>query len=96
MKLIQKNLFGIPTQAEQSVNPTTKAKSAFPELSLAKGLNVQEAKADTVFWQRILLNNAIRKKNSRQFLQILANEIKLKKGTKDAYLAILDSLKHTI
>lgn len=94
MKFIQKNLFGISTQAEQLANPVIKAKSAFPELSLAKGLNVPEARTDAVFWQRVLLNNAIRKKNSRQFLQVLANEIKLKKGTKDAYLAILDSLKH--
>lgn len=91
----QNNLFGIPVAAsvEKADKPKVKAKSSFPELSLAKGLIPKEATAESVFWQRILLNKAIRQQKPTQFLQILANEIALKKGSKDAYLAILDSLK---
>ena len=91
----QNNLFGIPVAAsvEKADKPKVKTKSSFPELSLGKGLVAKEAIAESVFWQRILLNKAIRQQKPTQFLQILANEIALKKGSKDSYLAILDSLK---
>ena len=91
----QNNLFGILVAAsvEKADKPKIKAKSSFPELSLTKGLVPQEATSESVFWHRILLNKAIRQQKSTQFLQILANEIALKKGNKDSYLAILDSLK---
>ncbi len=91
---MQKNLFGIvaaPTIGPEKLQ--AKAKAAFPELSLVKGLNTQEATADAVFWHRILLNKTIRQQKPLLFLQILANEIAFKKGAKDSYLAILDSLK---
>ena len=92
---MQKNLFGVVTaQSVKAEKPKAKAKAPFPDLSLIKGLNEQEASADAVFWHRILLNKAIRQQKPTQFLQILANEIALKKGTKTPYIAILDSLKH--
>ncbi|MCX7343585.1 MAG: hypothetical protein NT128_05530 [Proteobacteria bacterium] len=91
----QNNLFGIlaTVPVEKADKPKVKAKSSFPELSLTKGLMPQEATSESVFWHRILLNKAIRQQKPAQFLQILANEIALKKGSKDSYLAILDSLK---
>ncbi len=91
----QNNLFGIPVAAsvEKADKTKVKAKSSFPELFLTKGLVPQEATSESVFWHRILLNKAIRQQKPTQFLQILANEIALKKGNKDSYLAILDSLK---
>ena len=90
----QNNLFGITAPSTEKVEkPKVKAKSSFPDLSLAKGLNETEATAESVFWHRILLNKAIRQQKPKQFLQILSNEIAFKKGNKDSYLAILDSLK---
>lgn len=90
----QNNLFGVPVASEEKTEkPNVKAKPAFPELSLAKGLNITEATAESVFWHRILSNKSIRQQKPKQFLQILSNEIAFKKGNKDSYLAILDSLK---
>lgn len=91
---MQKNLFGIPVATtEKAEKPKVKAKPPFPELSLAKGLNETEATGESVFWHRILSNKAIRQQKPKQFLQILSNEIAFKKGKKDSYLAIIDSLK---
>jgi hypothetical protein len=40
---VQKNLFGVVTPSiVKSEKPKAKAKAPFPELSLAKGLNIQE------------------------------------------------------
>ena len=89
---MQKNLFGI-VSAPVVKSEKPKVKPVFPDLSITKGLNVKEATGDAVFWHRILLNKAIRQQKTTQFLQILANEIALKKGTRDAYLATIDSLK---
>ena len=72
---MQKNLFGIVTaQPIKAEKPKAKAKAPFPDLSLLKGLNEQEASADAVFWHRILLNKAIRQQKPTQFLQILATQ----------------------
>lgn len=90
---MQKTLFGVVTApAAKQEPPKAKPKPAFPELSLAKGLNVQESTANAVFWHRILLNKMLRQQNSARFLHVLSNEIALKKGMKDAYGAVLDSL----
>lgn len=90
--MIKKNLFGI-ADPEKKEPIKEKAKPSFPEVTLIKGLNRHEAIADSVFWHRILLNKSIRQQKPTQFLQVLANEIALKKGQKDSYFAILDSLK---
>lgn len=92
---MQKNLFGV-NQHQVSPKKTSpeKPKSTFPEVTLVKGLNRQEATADSVFWHRILINKSIRQQKPGQFLKLLGNEISLKKGLKDSYLAIQDSLKH--
>lgn len=87
-----KNLFGIVEPAKKEPIKE-KAKPAFPDVSLIKGLNKQEATTESVFWHRILLNKSIRQQNPEQFLEVLSNEIALKKGKKDSYLAILDSLR---
>jgi hypothetical protein len=91
---MKKNLFGINEPAKKEPIKE-KSKPSFPEVNLIKGLNKQEATSESVFWHRILLNKAIRQQKSVQFLQVLSNEIALKKGQKDAYLAILDSLRKT-
>lgn len=91
---MKKNLFGIiePVKKEPIKE---KPKTSFQDVSLTKGLSRQEATADSVFWHRILLNKSIRQQKPTQFLQVLSNEIALKKGKKDSYLAILDSLRKT-
>ncbi len=90
---MKRNLFGIDTEPSKKEPAKEKSKSTFPDLSLIKGLQKQEATSESVFWHRILLNKSIRQQKPIQFLQILSNEIALKKGKKDSYLAILDSLK---
>ncbi len=90
---MKKNLFGIDTEPAKKEPAKEKSKSTFPDLSLIKGLQKAEATAESVFWHRILLNKAIRQQKPVPFLQILSNEIALKKGKKDSYLAILDSLQ---
>lgn len=92
---MKRNLFGIDTEPLKKELAKEKPKSTFPDLSLIKGLQKQEASSESVFWHRILLNKAIRQQKPVQFLQILSNEIALKKGKKDSYLAILDSLKQS-
>jgi hypothetical protein len=90
---MQKNLFGAKAEVVKKEHIKEKPKSSFPDLSLAKGLNKQEATSESVFWHRILINKSIRQQKPAQFLKILSNEIAFKKGLKDSYLAILDSLK---
>jgi len=90
---MKKNLFGIDTEPAKKEPAKEKPKSTFPDLSLIKGLQKAEATTESVFWHRILLNKAIRQQKPVPFLQILSNEIALKKGKKDSYLAILDSLQ---
>lgn len=91
---MKRNLFGIiTTESTKKELAKEKPKSTFPDLSLIKGLHKQEATSESVFWHRILLNKSIRQQKPAQFLQILSNEIALKKGKKDSYLAILDSLR---
>lgn len=92
----QINLFGVQPKKIELEKPKEKAKSEFPSVSLNKGLNRFEASADSVFWHRILMNNSIRSAKTKSFLQTLSNEIKLKKGTKDSYKAIQDSIVKTI
>lgn len=88
----QINLFGVKTKKIDSEKPKEKAKAEFPNVSLIKVLNRQEATADAVFWHRILINNSIRAGKAKVFLQTLGNEINLKKGVKDSYKAIQDSI----
>jgi leucyl aminopeptidase len=90
---MQKNLFGAKTEVTKKEPVKEKSKSSFPDLSIAKGLHKQEAMSESVFWHRILINKSIRQQKPEQFLKILSNEIAFKKGMKDPYLAILDSLK---
>lgn len=90
---MQKNLFGTKTDVAKKEPIKEKPKSSFPDLSIAKGLHKQEATSESVFWHRILINKSIRQQKPAQFLKILSNEIAFKKGSKDSYLAILDSLK---
>lgn len=91
---MQKNLFGaVKVESKEKEPVGIKAKSTFPELSLVKGLHKQEAMLEAVFWHRILINKSISQQQPIQFLQILSNEISLKKGIKDSYLTVLDSLK---
>lgn len=90
---MKKDVFGAEIVPIKKEPAKEKSKSSFPELSLVKGLHKQEATSESVFWHRILLNKAIRQQKSVQFLKILSNEIAIKKGFKDSYLAILDSLK---
>lgn len=90
---MQKNLFGVKAKVVKKEPVKEKPKSSFPDLSISKGLHKQEATAESVFWHRILINKSIRQQKTEQFLQILSNEIAFKKGMKDSYLAILDSLK---
>lgn len=88
----QINLFGVKPKKIDSEKPKEKAKAEFPNVSLGKVLNRQEATADAVFWHRILINNSIRASKTKVFLQTLGNEIQLKKGTKDSYKTIQDSI----
>ncbi len=90
---MKKDVFGAVISPVKKDPIKEKPKSSFPDLSIAKGLHKQEATSESVFWHRILLNKAIRQQKPGQFLKILSNEIALKKGFKDSYLAILDSLK---
>jgi hypothetical protein len=90
---MKKDVFGAVISPLKKEPTKEKQKSTFPDLSLIKGLHKQEATSESVFWHRILLNKAIRQQKPGQFLKILSNEIALKKGFKDSYLAILDSLK---
>ena len=91
-----KDIFGAVIAPAKKEPIKDKPKSSFPDLSLIKGLHKQEATSESVFWHRILLNKSIRQQKPIQFLKILSNEIALKKGSKDSYLAILDSFKQEI
>jgi hypothetical protein len=88
----QINLFGVAPKKIEAEKTKEKAKSEFPNVSLSKVLNRQEAVADAVFWHRILANNSVRASKAKTFLQTVGNEIHLKKGTKDSYKAIQDSI----
>ena len=93
---MKKDVFGAIIAPEKEKPIKEKPKTSFPDLSLIKGLHKQEATSESVFWHRILLNKSIRQQKPIQFLKILSNEIALKKGGKDSYLAILDSFKQEI
>jgi len=91
---MQKNLFGFGnTHSTEKKTVSAKPKAAFPQLALIKGLNKQEASSEAIFLHRILINKSIRQENAKQFLAILSNEVAIKKGKKDSFIATLDSLK---
>lgn len=94
----QKSLFGAPpTRYDEKKKPAPppSARSPFPTLSLSSGAEGRAYLAgESVFWLRILQNQALRQKpvHTKMHQTCLMGELKMKQGQWPAHIAIRHAL----